>query len=209
MHQEWLSTKQQRMNWKLETRHPASVYVVLRFDWKTFQCKGNTAVLVGKMYHFILSDLIKSLLTLGLVRVEDLLLVLAELCQTVFREASVDIYPTLWIVILSTWSTHTRDNYQSVHHKIVSYVWQCSLHTPSSDPGCGTTQPQKSVLHISSLFTDSNELYKTFFTPECWWIPQVHVTAIIRHKTSAANIAHQLQSNPAARYHLAVCLQHP
>lgn len=68
--------------------------VVLWFDWKTFQCKGNTAVLLGKIYHFILSDLVKSLLTLGLVRVVDPLLVLAELCQTLFREASVDVYPS-------------------------------------------------------------------------------------------------------------------
>ena len=79
---------------KLERRHPVSVHVVLWFDWKAFQCKGNTAVLLGKMYHFILSDLVKSLLTLGLVRVEDPLLVHAELCQTVLREASVDVYPS-------------------------------------------------------------------------------------------------------------------
>lgn len=44
------------------------------------------------MYHLILFDLVKSLLTLGLVRAEDLLLVLTELCQTVFREASTDVY---------------------------------------------------------------------------------------------------------------------
>lgn len=56
--------------------------------------KGNTAVLLGKMYHFILSDLVKSLLTLRLVRVEDPWLALAELCQTVFREASADVYPS-------------------------------------------------------------------------------------------------------------------
>lgn len=71
--------------WKLEGRPPAPLHVLLWFDWKTFQCKGNTAVLLGKMHHFILSDLFKSLLTLGLVRVEDPRLVLVELCQTVFR----------------------------------------------------------------------------------------------------------------------------
>lgn len=197
------------MDWKLEWRPPALVHVVLWFDWKTFQCKGNTAVLLGKMYHFILSDLVKSLLTLGLVRVEDPRLMLAELCQTVFREASVDIHPSPWIVIFSTWSTHTRDSYQSMHHKIVSHARLCSRRAASSNPGCGTTQPQKSALHISSLFTVSNKLYKTFFTPECWWIPQVHVTAIIRQRISAANMAHQLQSNPAAQDHLAACSQHP
>lgn len=189
---------------------PTLVYAVLWFDWKPFQCKGNTAVLLGKMHHFILSDLIKSLLTLSLVRVEDPPLVLTELCQTVFREVSVDVvYPTPWIVILSTWSTHTKERYQSACQKLVSYVRQRSFSKTGSNLACGTTRPQKSALHISLLFTVSNKLYKTFFTPECWWIPQAHVTAIIRLRTSAANIAHQLQSNPAARYHLAVCSQHP
>lgn len=70
------------------------MYVVLWIDWKLFQCKGNTAVLLGKMHHFILSDLIKSLLTLSLVGVEDPPLAQTELCQTVFREASADVYPT-------------------------------------------------------------------------------------------------------------------
>lgn len=46
------------------------------------------------MYHFILSDLVKSLFTLSLVSVEDPLLVLEELCQTVFSEASTDVYPS-------------------------------------------------------------------------------------------------------------------
>lgn len=50
------------------------------------------------MYLFILSDLVKRLLTLGLVRVEDPRLVLLELCQAVLRETSVDIYPTLRIL---------------------------------------------------------------------------------------------------------------
>lgn len=63
--------------------------------WKIFQCNGETAVLLGKMYHFILSDLVKSLLTLGLVRVEEPLPALVDLCQTAFREASVDTYPPL------------------------------------------------------------------------------------------------------------------
>lgn len=52
-------------------------------------------MLLGKMYHFILSDLVISLLTLGVARAQDPLLVLVELCQTVFREASVDICPSL------------------------------------------------------------------------------------------------------------------
>lgn len=86
-----------------------------------------------------------------------------------------------------------------MHQKRASYVQPCSPRTTSNNPGCGTTQPQKSGWHISLLFTVSNKLYKTFFALECWWIPQVHVTAIIRLRISAANIAHQLQSNPAAR----------
>lgn len=58
-----------------------------------FQRKGNAAAPLGKMYHFILSDLVKSLLTLTLVSGEDPLLVLEELCQTAFSEASADVSP--------------------------------------------------------------------------------------------------------------------
>lgn len=50
-------------------------------------------MLLGETPHFILSDLVKSLLTLGLVKVEDPLLVRAELCQTAFGgEASINAY---------------------------------------------------------------------------------------------------------------------
>lgn len=73
------------MKLKLRGKPPASVRVVLRLDPKTCQCKGNTPVLLGKMHHFILCDLVKSLLTPGLARAQYSPLVLVELCHIVER----------------------------------------------------------------------------------------------------------------------------
>lgn len=62
---------------------------------------GRLSDAIRLWYHLILSDLVKSILTPGLVRAKDPLLVLENLCQKVFRAASVDLHPSAQIAIFS------------------------------------------------------------------------------------------------------------
>lgn len=89
--------------------------------------KGNTAVLVVKSYHLILSDLVMSLLTLGLAWAQDPLIVLVAFCPTVFRGASEDICPLLHELELL--SVNTRLNcllcatVKPLNGKQESFMW--------------------------------------------------------------------------------------